>query len=315
MRWLSVLLLILLRFLPAAAQSGLADYQIYFGRTPQGWLSLRRWHDEGEWNYWVVNPGTLRTSWYTGPVEALDPVRWHNASLGTSYGLALAAERLRDRSLQDAGLQRADTTRHGFSLTVDLCPSHKPLDRQFFLDLVDAFGPEERPVPVTVSLTGSWMKAHPADLAWLRQQNARRQLAVTWVNHTYHHHFNPKAPINANFLLTPGTNLRQEIMLQEQAMLAVPLRPAVLFRFPGLVSDKAVFDSVLAMGLLPIGSDAWLAKGQHPVDGSLVLVHANGNEPQGIADFLKLIQEKNPAIRKRRYLLYDLDASLAGQKF
>jgi len=34
--------------------------------------------------------------------------------------------------------------------------------------------------------------------------------------------------------------------------------------------------------LIPIGSAAWLAKGETPRAGSLILVHANGNEPEGI---------------------------------
>lgn len=305
---------LLLSGVSVQAQHDLQDFQVHFGKTPQGWLTLRRWHDEGIWNYYVVNPTNFRTSWYTGDVQPLSPLRFQLATAGTPYGVALATERMRDRSLQDAGLQRTnistDSTKRGFSLTVDLCPSRKPLDRQFFTDLIAAFDKEELPVPVSISLTGIWMKEHPADLMWLRQQNARRQLAITWVNHTYHHRFNPKAPLSQNFILMPGTSLIQEILMQEQAMLAVPLRPSVLFRFPGLVSDKAVFDSVLALGLLPIGSDAWLAKGQKPINGSLVLVHANGNEPQGIADFFALIRQKSAAIRKRAYMVYAVEDGL-----
>ena len=295
----------------AYAQTRLPDYQVFFGKTPQGWLSLRRWQEEGAWNYFILNPATLKTSWYSDiDIQPLGPLAWRLAIAGTPYGLALATERLRDSRLQDAGLQRADTNRRGFSLTVDLCPSTKPLVRSFFTDLVAAFDKAELPVPVTISLTGLWMEKHKEDLLWLRQMNTKRQLAITWVNHTYHHRFNPKAPLTHNFILMPGTDLRSEVLLQEQAMIAVRIRPSVLFRFPGLVSDKSVFDSVLAMGLLPIGSDAWLAKGQKPVNGSLVLVHANGNEPQGLADFLALIKQRDPAIRKRKYLLYDLEDSI-----
>jgi len=34
--------------------------------------------------------------------------------------------------------------------------------------------------------------------------------------------------------------------------------------------------------MIPIGSDAWLAKNQWPKEGSIVLVHANGHELIGI---------------------------------
>ena len=37
--------------------------------------------------------------------------------------------------------------------------------------------------------------------------------------------------------------------------------------------------------LVTLGADAWLAKGQQPERGSIVLVHPNGNEPKGLALF------------------------------
>ena len=65
-------------------------------------------------------------------------------------------------------------------------------------------------------------------------------------------------------------------------MLSAGLEPSVFFRFPGLVSRPDVFEKVVALGLVPLGSDAWLAKSrQPPAEGSIVLVHANGNEPLG----------------------------------
>ncbi|WP_063653705.1 hypothetical protein [Candidatus Arsenophonus triatominarum] len=43
------------------------------------------------------------------------------------------------------------------------------------------------------------------------------------------------------------------------------------------------------LGLIPIGSNAWLAKGEQPKSGSIVLIHGNGNEPAGIKIALNLI--------------------------
>lgn len=305
------LLFTLLLSLPARAQQTLPGFEPYFGKTPEGWLTLRRWRADSAWSYLIFNPKTLRTSQYEGrPVQPLTPLGWQLATAGTPYGLAMAVERMRGGSLQDAGIGRTDTTERGFSLTVDLCPSSKPLDRAFFTNLIAAFDQEERPIPVSISLTGVWMAQHKEDLTWLRSLQAKRQLSITWVNHTYHHHFDPAAPLTRNFALMPGTDLRSEILLQEQAMLGVVYRPSVFFRFPGLVSDQDAFNTVLELGLLPIGSDAWLAKGQKPKDGSLVLVHANGNEPQGLEDFYRLIKTKSGEIRQRRYMLYDLGESL-----
>src|SRR5271165_1528815 len=37
--------------------------------------------------------------------------------------------------------------------------------------------------------------------------------------------------------------------------------------------------------LVTLGADAWLAIGQKPGPGSIVLVHPNGNEPEGLRRF------------------------------
>ena len=72
-------------------------------------------------------------------------------------------------------------------------------------------------------------------------------------------------------------------------MLEHGLVPSIFFRFPGLISDREIVDEILAWGVVPIGSDAWLAIGQRPSQGSVILVHRNGNEPQGIRLFEKLL--------------------------
>jgi hypothetical protein len=90
--------------------------------------------------------------------------------------------------------------------------------------------------------------------------------------------------------------------------------PSVFFRFPGLLADSAAYDSVLCYGLIPLGSDAWLAKGEIPAQGSIVLVHANGNEPQGLDHLLALIEDARrvPAVRKLNFL--DLRRTLIDKK-
>ncbi len=304
----------LLLSLALQAQPILPNYQVFWGKTINGWLVIRRWQDPADTTqivYLGLNPVTFRTRPLRGlPVQPLSPMAWHTATAATPYGLALAAERFRSTPLQDAGLQRADTNLRGFSLTIDLCPSRKPLDRTFFDRLIAAFDSAERPIPVAISLTGLWLNTHPADVVYLKQLQYKRKLAITWVNHTYHHAYKPAAPLTQNFILTPGTNPTQEALLAEQAMLARNLMPSPFFRFPGLVSDAAVFNQILSLGLLPMGSDAWLAKGQRPQSGSWVLIHANGNEPAGLADFFALIQSKSTQIRNRQYLLYPLEQGL-----
>jgi hypothetical protein len=92
------------------------------------------------------------------------------------------------------------------------------------------------------------------------------------------------------------------------------ITPSVFFRFPGLVSDHEIFEQILNLGLIPIGSDSWLAKGQWPDTGSVVLIHANGNEPVGVHNFIYLLKIKHAEALANRWELYDLRESLVNEE-
>ncbi|RFZ91775.1 hypothetical protein D0C36_09975 [Mucilaginibacter conchicola] len=194
----------------------------------------------------------------------------------------------------------------GISLTADLCPSHRPLDRRIFTDIINGFKQVEQPVPIALSVSGLWMKHHIADLNWLKQLQAQHHIYVTWINHSYNHRVSASAPLKTNFLLEPGTDINYEVLETEKLMLANGLLPSAFFRFPGLVSDQQLVYQITGFGLIPVGTDAWLAKGQQPQAGSIVLIHGNGNEPVGVTDFINLLRQKAPSIAKKQWLLYDL---------
>lgn len=231
----------------------------------------------------------------------------------TPYIKAIENAELRSTMLQNAGILRFPKINKGIDLTIDLCPSKLPLDKDFFVKLINILKVEEKPVPIAISITGVWINEHPSDFAWLVGQEKVGNIKITWVNHSYHHRVSKDLPLKENFLLEKGTNINDEILLTEKKLLVKGETPSPFFRFPGLVSDKAVFDSVISYGLIPIGSDAWLAKNQKPFAGSIVLVHANGNEPIGLKKFQKLLFEKRDSIVSKRWMLYDLRESVADE--
>ncbi len=229
--------------------------------------------------------------------------------VNTAYIKAINAVRKNDLGLQNVGIDHALPPEKGINLTIDLCPSHKPLDRIIFTSLFTEFAKIEQPVPLAISVSGRWILKHKDDLNWLKTLETSNQLDITWVNHSYHHEVN-NLPLAENFLLARGTNLDVEILENEKLMLKNGLIPSVFFRFPGLVSNQKIVEQLLDYGLIPIGSDAWLAKGQQVNNGSIVLIHGNGNEEIGVQDFIKLLQQQKVNIKNKQWLLFDLRQSL-----
>jgi hypothetical protein len=181
--------------------------------------------------------------------------------------------------LQNAGLIHGAAP--GDFLTGDLCPSRQPLDRVFFTRL-EAASPH---APVALSISGLWLIHHFADFRWLVDQRNSGALDILWVDHTYHHPYRRNLPIGSNFLLAQGVDPEAEILDTERLLIANGETPSLFFRFPGLVSSDPLMRAVSRLHLVTLGADAWLAKGQQPERGSILLVHPNGNEPKGLAAF------------------------------
>lgn len=309
-----LLLLIVTSFYSSMAQPKITDYKVSFGTADyqgKNYVVLREFNKEGKKHYLTVDPITLNTRILASteldkitPYISYDQLAIHIS--GTAYIKALSEAKDQSLPLQDAGITHGFPKEKGITLTIDLCPSHKGLDREIFTSLTNAFKNIERPVPVALSLTGRFMLSHPDDITWLKNLINSGQLNITWVNHTYNHHYDPSRPLNQNFLLEKNTDLNFEVLGLESLMIENGLLPSVFFRFPGLISDQQLVDHITGYGLIPIGSDAWLAKGQQAQSGSLVLIHGNGNEPVGVQDFIKLLKSEDTAVHQKQWLLYDL---------
>ncbi len=191
----------------------------------------------------------------------------------------------RDTVLRDAGL--AHGTGNGAFVTGDLCPSLQSLDRDFF-------GLLERTAfhaPVALSISGLWLVHHRADFEWLRAQAATGALAITWVNHSFDHPYDPGRPMAQDFLLRPGLDIAAEILDTERLLIAAGETPSVFFRFPGLVSDAALIETVRRHHLVGLGADGWLLFSPPLRPGAILLVHPNGNEEAGLRMFARLLQQ------------------------
>lgn len=195
---------------------------------------------------------------------------------------------------------------------MDLCPSQRPFEKRLFEGLIALWKDRLYAAPVAVAITGAWALQHEDDLQWIGDQIRAQKLRVTWINHSFHHPYDKSKPLAKNFLLTPGTDFEQEVLANEVMLLEHGLLPSVFFRFPGLVSDCNLIERLKKLSLIPVGSRAWLAKGEIPKSGSIILVHGNGNEPQGVDLLLKLFQDNGDEFTHGAWQLRSLNESFIG---
>jgi hypothetical protein len=249
---------------------------------PDGTLrvAVRHYRQQETSRYLVLDPQRYRFEVWSAASLAERPAAPEPLWLSSPFSQALARHTAPPFPLQNDGLVRANAPIPGFFLTADLCPSRRPLDRAF-LEALSRL-PLARPVPVALMVSGLWLERHREDLAWIQGEIAAGKLAVTWGNHSESHHYDPQAPLEENFLLRPGTDFLAEVLRLEQRLLEAGLLPSPFFRFPGLVSAERLVVALQPLSLIPVGADAWLAKGEVPSPGSIILVHGNGNEPEGI---------------------------------
>ena len=236
------LLLILLQAVAAdlPAASRISDYQAVFipFYTEEGILlaAIRRYNHGDDRLFLVLDPQRFELNRMTAAKVLSSRPAGDQAWRETSFFRALARQTSPPYPLQNDGLREAEHPVKGFFLTADLCPAQTPLDRGFFK--ATASLPQKPPLPVALMVSGLWIQRHQDDLVWLKDQIAARRLAVTWVNHSFTHPYDPVAPLEKNFLLMPKTDFTGEVLLMEHLLLEQGLTPSPFFRFPGLVSDR-----------------------------------------------------------------------------
>lgn len=192
--------------------------------------------------------------------------------------------------LENQGVTHADSSVKENILTIDLCPSSKPFEAAFFNKLVRLAETSHKPTPITISISGMWLIEHPEEFRWLVSKEKEKKLEITWANHSFSHVYYSDIPISENFLLSPNTNIKTEVLLTEKYLLEEGEMPSVFFRFPGLVSDESLVKKIKQYGLIPLGADAWIAKHQKITPGGIILVHGNSNEHDGIVTLSPLLK-------------------------
>ena len=233
-----------------------------------------------------VDTKTLRTSIHS-PVKTIG-----SSCDGLTYQLKPYFKLLKKSAsapypLQNDGMKY---TKRGVTLTTDLCPSSKSgFEGRLYKGVINNF---QNPVPITLFITGRWIVKHRASFEQFKRWQNEGKLDITWGNHTYKHTYYPKRPLEHNFVLSSGYKLKNDALNLEKILITNGVTPSVFFRFPGLVSDHKSIDIIRKLGLIVIGSNTWIAKGQRNKNGSIILVHGNKNEPRGVTMLLGDMKKK-----------------------
>lgn len=256
-------------------------------------VSLRRFKLRGENYSWIVSQKTLQTAII--PEKCLKQCAGFESKVSTKYANILTESTRVPSPSHNAGIQKAKeiNTVHGEAfLTIDLCPSSKKLQTEIFERIQSGYMTN---VPVAIAVSGLWIKNHHEEFVYLLELQSQKKINITWVNHSLTHPYDKTKGLKENFLLSPGVDFQREVLSNEMVMLSQGLVPSIFFRFPGLVSSDLLISKLKSWGLVPLGSNAWLGKGQKIKNGSVVLVHGNGNELSGL-DLLYKALEIQPQI-------------------
>jgi hypothetical protein len=272
------------------------------------YIILRSFKASGKENLLVVNPKTLRSVILKREDSVIKELSFENALKyysGSTYAKIIKNISDDKEKNRNAGIKHIKNSKSVY-LTIDLCPSKRPMDKIIFEKLIENQGAGKK-IPLSISISGLWMKNHSSELEYIKIAAAKNDLNILWINHTLTHSYDREAQDEKNFLLLPGENPDNEILENEKLMLEHDVTPSVFLRFPGLISDKILIDKVLGYGLIPVGADAWLAKNQMPNEGTIILIHGNGNEEAGVEKFVEYLKNN------KNISFGSLEAGLSGK--
>jgi hypothetical protein len=208
------------------------------------------------------------------------------------YGKALAKATSAPFPMRNDGIIHSTHDVNGIFLTADLCPASKErFEYRLFDALETASTKKGSPIPIALSISGKWLRRHGENFDTIIQLVQKRKIDVTWVNHSDTHPYRPGLKEQENFLLESGVSPDREIENVEIELIRRGELPSIYFRFPGLVSSPKWIAALARHSLIPVGADAWIALGEKPKSGSIILVHGNGNEPLGVTLLLKKLSE------------------------
>lgn len=215
------------------------------------------------------------------------------------YGYLAALERTRNAvlcHLHPSALANEPNATLRPTITVDMCQSRREWEGEFYEWMVSLGDRTGQPQSVGVVMTGLWAHRHFENFRQLVTWQREGRLDIRWINHSYHHQLSQDSSGTYWFLTDQDVDLTKEALDLEMLLLRQGVMFSPLFRFPGLTHDRRTLAELNDLGLFPLDADGWVAKGEPIEDGSVVLLHGNGNERAGIEMFMDFMEPREQDI-------------------
>lgn len=279
---------LLLCWLPLSAIEHIKQYEIFTKQYQENdtlFLVSRRFELTGTTFYLTTNTQTLQTKVLSLDASKLMPL--DERFLQTPFAKQLSSATA--SYVKGGAIQSVTAHDKAIYLTMDLCPSSK---KGYEGDFIEKLTKQNGKTPIAIALSSAWKEHHAKEFEALVKNPL---LEITWVNHTHTHFYDPKLVERQNFLLRHNTDVKGEILGLEKTLLEEGITPSVFFRFPGLIADEKLMRELReTYFLIPLGANAWIAKNEPIQKGSIILIHGNKNEPQGIT----MMEKKLPEVLK-----------------
>ena len=283
--------LLFVLFFISASLFGVENYKVsikqFHSDTGQLFLTLRQFNRNAKTFYLVLNTATLQTSIESLEAQQLEPLndtQMRQSQFGKLLYKATSFAKF-------GGIREATQPSSGaIFLTMDMCPSQKQgYEKEFLTQLTQRAGKTS----IAIAMTSVWLRTHEKEFAELVNNPL---LDITWINHTHSHFYDKHLPNEENFMRHSGTNVQEEILGLEQTLIEKGVTPSIFFRFPGLIADASLMKALRqTYFLIPISTHAWVAKGEAIQKGSIILIHGNKNEHQGIV----ALEQKLPTLTSK----------------
>lgn len=282
--------------LVSSSSNGVSHYEPMFSScalaSKNDIFVVRSFDLNGKASYLTVDPKSLQSyivsSDCLSKCEAMKEKTYLDSNYGNIQKDAVSAP----FPTENDGLTTGQSGDKKLAVTIDMCPSSKGISQNVYDKLVAVAETEGKSFPVGIAMTRKWMQKYKTHFEWLKEQALNDTFEILWINHSATHPYNPKLANDKNFLLSPGVDFDDEVLGTEKALIAAGVTPSVFFRFPGLVSSQDLIEQLANWGLIPLGSKAWLAKGEKAKKDAIILIHGNKNEPAGEKLFLNYVETK-----------------------